>query len=95
MARYTRFSILPTFDFVYGCCLGIQLLKQTDNLSRTLQESKISAADRNAIDQDVIKTLPKNRNDSAYDFSWDYAENEESVAKITSQKEAATITQRW
>ncbi len=47
---------MPTFDFVYGCCLGILLLKQTDNLSRTLQDSKISAAEGNVIAQDFIMT---------------------------------------
>eukprot|EP00112_Aurelia_sp_Birch-Aquarium-sp1_P015994 Seg3588.3 transcript_id=Seg3588.3/GoldUCD/mRNA.D3Y31 product="Zinc finger MYM-type protein 1" protein_id=Seg3588.3/GoldUCD/D3Y31 len=62
---------MPTFDFVYGCCLGILLLKQTDNLSRTLQDPKMSAAEGNAIAQDVIKTLSKDRNDSAYHLFWE------------------------
>ena len=62
---------MPTFDFVYGCCLGIMLLKQTDNLSRTLQDPKMSAAEGNAIAQDVIKTLSKDRDDSAHDLFWE------------------------
>ena len=62
---------MPTFDFLYGCCLGILLLKQTDNLSRTLQDPKISAAEGNAIAQDVIKTLSKDRNDNAYNLFWE------------------------
>ena len=33
---------MPTFDFVYGCSLGILLMKQTDNLSRDLQDSKMA-----------------------------------------------------
>ncbi len=62
---------MPTFDFVYSCSLGILLLRQTDNLSRTLQDPKMSAAEGNAIAQDVIKTLSKDRNDSAYDLFWE------------------------
>ena len=60
-----------TFDFLYGCCLGIMLLKQTDNLSRTLQDPKMSAAEGNAIAQDVIKTLSKDRDDTAHDLFWE------------------------
>ena len=32
---------MPTFDVVYGCSLRILLLKQTDDLSRALQDSKM------------------------------------------------------
>ena len=47
---------MPTFDFVYDCSLGILLLKQTDNLSRALQDVSCSA-----IAHCVIKTLSKDR----------------------------------
>ena len=63
-------AYMPKFDFVFGCSLGILLLKQTDNLSRTLQDPKMSAAEGNAIAQDVIKTLSKDRNDGSYDLFW-------------------------
>ena len=45
-------SIMPTFDFIFGCELEELLLRQTDNLSRTLQNPKLSATEGNAI---VIK----------------------------------------
>ena len=54
---------MPSFDFVYVSYLGILLLKQIDNLIRTLQDAKMSAAEGNVIAQDVIKTLSKDRND--------------------------------
>ena len=59
---------MPTFDFVFGCSLGILLLKQTDNLSRALQDSEMSDVVCSAIDQDVMKTLSKDRNDGAYEL---------------------------
>ena len=58
---------MATFDFVYGCSLGILLLKQTDNFRRALQDSKMSVAVGS-----VIKTLSKDRNDSAYELFWEY-----------------------
>ena len=37
-------SMMITFDFYFGCSLGEQLLRQIDNLGRTLQDSSTSAA---------------------------------------------------
>ena len=62
---------MPTFDFVYGCSFGILLLKETDNLTRALRDCKMSAAVGNAIARDVIKTLSKDRNDSADELFWE------------------------
>ena len=31
--------MMTTFDFYFGCTLGEQLLRQTDNLGRSLQDS--------------------------------------------------------
>ena len=47
-------ATMPTFDFIFGCELGVLILRQTDNLSRTLQSPKLSAAEGNAIAHDVI-----------------------------------------
>ena len=44
-------------QFYFGCTLGEQLLRQTNNLGRTLQDSSTSAAQGNRLAQDVIKTL--------------------------------------
>ena len=48
---------MPTFDFVYGCCLGIMLLKQTDNLSRTLQDPKLKFDLKKFTVYDLIKLV--------------------------------------
>ena len=37
-------AIMPTFDFLFNCSLGESILKQTDNLSKALQNSKTSSA---------------------------------------------------
>ena len=64
-------QICQLSEFVYGCSLGILLLKQTDNLSRALQDSKMSAAVGSAFTHDVIQTLSKDRNDDAYEQFWE------------------------
>ena len=57
-------SMMTTFNFYFGCTLEEQLLKQTDNLSRALQDSFTSAAQGNRLGQDVVKTLLKDRTTS-------------------------------
>ena len=42
-------SMMTTFNFYFGCTLGEQLLRQTDNLSRALQDSSTSAAQGNRL----------------------------------------------
>ena len=48
---------MTTFSFYFSCTLGEQLLRQTDNVSRALQDSSTSAAQGNRLAQDVVKTL--------------------------------------
>ena len=62
---------MPIFDFLFGCSLGILILRQTDNLSKTLQDSRMSAAKGNEIAQDVIKTLSKDRNNNSCNLFWE------------------------
>ena len=57
---------MTTFNFYFGCTLGEQLLRQTDNLSRALQDSSTLAAQGNRLAQDVVKTLLKDRTDTSF-----------------------------
>ena len=50
-------SQMSKFDFYYGVVLGELILCHTDNLSRTLQKSEISAAERQNVAGLVVKTL--------------------------------------
>ena len=63
-------SMMTTFKFYFGCTVGEQLLRQTDNLSRALQDSSTSAAQGNKLAQDVVKTLLKDRADSSFSLFW-------------------------
>ncbi|XP_068671396.1 uncharacterized protein [Montipora foliosa] len=63
-------SMMTTFNFYFGCTLGEQLLRQTDNLSRALQDSSTSAAQGNRLAQHVVKTLLKDRTDTSFNLFW-------------------------
>ena len=40
---------MSTFNFVFGVVLGERILKHTDNLSKTLQNPSLTAADAKSI----------------------------------------------
>ena len=55
-------SKMNTFDFLFGCLLGKIILKQTDNLSKSLQSPTLSAAECQEIAEPITKFvafLPK------------------------------------
>ena len=79
-------AAMPTFDYIYSSLLAIMFLKQTDNLSRTLQDPKISAAEGNEIAQDVIKCISKDRNDKSFDLFWEYSLRKKNQLEIDSTK---------
>ena len=60
--------MMTTFPFYFGCTLGEFVLKHTDNLSRILQDSSVSAAQGQRLAEDVCKTLSKDRNEAAFDL---------------------------
>ena len=47
-------NMMTSFNFYFGCTLGEQVLMQTDNLSRALQNSSTSAAQSNRLAQDLV-----------------------------------------
>ena len=59
-----------TFDFFYGLVLGETLLRHTDNLSRTLQHSHLSASEGQAVAAMTITTLMSLRNEDSFDLFW-------------------------
>ena len=69
-------TVMKTYDFIFGCCLGKLILKQTDNLSRTLQNPALSAAQGQEVAKMVVDTLAKDRCEERYDLFW------KSVIKI-------------
>jgi len=59
------------FDFIFCCCLGERILKQTDNLSKTLQRKDISAAEGQSLASQVVTVMKKSRNSEMYELFWE------------------------
>ncbi len=62
--------MMSTFNYLFGNVLGEMLLKHTDNLSRTLQDKAISAAEGQQIAKMTVLTIKSLRNDEAFDNFW-------------------------
>ena len=61
---------MSTFSFYFGLVLGEMLLRHSDNLKKTLQHDKLSAAEGQAIAVMTNTTLASLRNDTHYDLFW-------------------------
>ena len=59
------------FDFLFGLVLGEKVLRLADNLSRTLQQKDLSAAEGNWVAHLTCETLSTLRTDPEYKIFWD------------------------
>ena len=60
-------SYMHTFKFSFGCALAEDLLKQTDKLSKTLQNAAISASEGFALAEVVIAVIRQGRNNDTFE----------------------------
>ena len=58
------------FDYFFGISLGQLILQHSDNLSKTLQEVDMSAAEGQAVTAMTVSTLKSLRNDVSFDVFW-------------------------
>ena len=63
-------SQMQTFDFFFGLILGETLLRNTDNLSRVLQEKNYSASEGQMTAEQTKRTLASIRNEENFDNFW-------------------------
>ena len=75
-------SKMNTFDFLFECILGKIILKQTDNLSKSLQSPTLSAVGGQEIAQDVIMTLEKDCIEKSFDLFWERLEQRRQQLSI-------------
>ena len=62
---------MNTFDFFFGLNLGQWLFSHTDNLSRTLQQTKMSAVSGKRVACLTKDVLQKMRNDTSFRSFYD------------------------
>ncbi len=74
-------SCMQSFDFFFGVLLSELILRHSDNLSKTLQSPKVSAAEGQSIAKMTLVTLKSIRSESSFELFWD------KVLKMTSEKD--------
>ena len=62
---------MTTFNYLFETTLGELILKHTDNLSKTLHNPKLTAADAHSIAELTCSTLEQVRNDDSFDLFWE------------------------
>ena len=81
-------TVMKKISFYFGCCLGGCLLRQTDNLSKTLQDPRLSAAEGQAVAAKVLETLRKDRNDQRFAMFWqELMKRKQDFPEIAGKKE--------
>lgn len=66
---------MQSFDFLFGVSLGFEILRHTDNLSRTLQKKDLSAAESQHITELSLTTLSEIRNEDSFGTFWESLNN--------------------
>ena len=79
-------AVMSTFQFLFSCSLGKIISKQTDNSSRTLKNSSISAAQGQGIAHPVIKTLSKDRCDKNFELFRSNSMNKKTELDVADPK---------
>ncbi len=63
-------SQMKTFDFFFGACLLHSILRHTDNLSKTMQHTKLCAAEGQHMVRMTISTLQSIRSEEMFKLFW-------------------------
>lgn len=74
-------SQMTRFNFYFGVSLGNLILRHSDNLSRTLQKTEISAAEGQEVATMTLQTLKTLRSDTNFKLFW------EKVTKMAEKEE--------
>ena len=61
---------MKNFKLIFGCHLGKVILKQTDNLSKSLQDSECTAVEGQSTAENTVAALAKIRSDESFEGFW-------------------------
>ena len=75
-------SCMEKFDYFFGISLGELLLKHSDNLSKTLQSSKMSASEGQEVAKMASSTLQSIRSDEEFMLFWSVVSKKASELDI-------------
>ena len=75
-------SCMETFDYFFGASLGELLLRHSDNLSKTLQSTTMSAAEGQKLAKMTVSTLQSIRSDEKFDLFWNLTQKRASELDV-------------
>ena len=75
-------SKMKDFDFLFGLLLGERILKHTDNLSKTLQATAMSAVEAHSVAKLCIDVFKKIRTDGDFDLFWELAKTTQNSLQV-------------
>ena len=73
---------MTTFDYYFSVKLGSVLLKHSDNLSKTLQQTNLSAGEGQTVASLTVKTLQKIRTENDFKLFWENCNTKAKQLKI-------------
>ena len=73
---------MTTFNYFFAVKLGALLLKHSDNLSKTLQKTRLSAGEAQSIASFTVATLEKMRSDDSFMLFWQSCNTEAKELKV-------------
>ena len=79
---------MEQFDFVFGLHLGERLYSHTDNLSKTLQATKMADVSGQRLANLTKETLTKMRNDQNFDHFYVSRKSEGLIWRTNASKKA-------
>ena len=75
-------SKMKDFDFLFGLLLGERILKHTDNLSKTLQATAMSAVEAYGVAKLCTDVFKKIRTDDNFDLFWELAKATQNSLEV-------------
>ena len=75
-------SKMKDFDFLFGLLLGERILKHTNNLSKTLQATAMSAVEAYSVAKLCIEVFKKIRTDDDFDLFWELAKTTQNSLEV-------------
>ena len=75
-------SKMKEFNFLFGLMLAERILKHSDNLSKTIQATVMSAVEASQLSQLSIEVLQKMRTDDSYDHFWAQVNQMQSLLNV-------------
>ena len=74
-----------TFTFLFGVELGETILRNADNLSKTLQHRVFSASEGQEVARMTVKTLESVRNEESFNLFWEKVELHTAKTAVLNQ----------